>query len=329
MCDRHAKTDGGSGRVQFKKGLQESGVQLSEEALQALFRNVDSDCSGYISFDEFTVGVRPEMNDRRRGLVLQAFATMDVNGDGALTVDDVSGRYDCSLHPDVVAGTHTELDVLNNFLSVFDGTLGPKSAIVTPEKFLAYYSNISASIDNDDYFELVLRNVWHMSGGEGQFENTTCRRLLVTHEDGSQTVEEVTNDFEVSRDDLKARPPLLRSACSVTACNGAVNSDQWAQACMQCHALVQATVVRACMQAIKENLREQGIPVTKVALYGYVEEGADAGMLSSTSSPRRGNMPGSPGRLAAGGEASEPALQPEEAAAAYKSRMAQSNVSFA
>ena len=46
-------------------------------------------------------------------------------------------------------------------------------------------------IDNDDYFELMVRNAWHLSGGEGWSENTSCRRVLVTHTDGRQTVEEI------------------------------------------------------------------------------------------------------------------------------------------
>lgn len=87
--------------MQFKKGLRETGVHLSEEALQALFRNFDADCSGYISFDEFLYGVRPEMSDKRKALVLTVFKQMDINNDGALTVQDVSGRYDCSIHPEV------------------------------------------------------------------------------------------------------------------------------------------------------------------------------------------------------------------------------------
>ena len=61
----------------------------------------DADCSGYISFDEFLAGVRPEMSERRSQLVADVFSSMDVNNDGALTVQDVSGKYDCSLHPDV------------------------------------------------------------------------------------------------------------------------------------------------------------------------------------------------------------------------------------
>jgi hypothetical protein len=48
------------------------------------------------------------------------------------------------------------------------------------------YRAISACVDDDDYFELVLRNAWHISGGEGWCQNTTCTRVLVLHQDGHQ-----------------------------------------------------------------------------------------------------------------------------------------------
>ena len=56
-----------------------------------------------------------------------------------------------------------------------------------------------------------MRNAWHISGGEGASANTTCMRVLVTHADGSQTVEEVENDLGIRfgaravRDRLKSR----------------------------------------------------------------------------------------------------------------------------
>ena len=68
---------------------------------------------------------------------------------------------------------------------------------MTAQEFEQYYHNVSSSIDDDDYFELMMRNAWHISGGKGWCANSSNKRVLVTHADGSQTVEEVKNDLGV------------------------------------------------------------------------------------------------------------------------------------
>lgn len=60
---------------------------------------------------------------------------------------------------------------------------------MTVEEFEEYYSDVSASIDEDDYFELMMRNAWHIAGGEGAMENTTIPRHLVTDAQGNQSVQ--------------------------------------------------------------------------------------------------------------------------------------------
>ena len=63
---------------------------------------------------------------------------------------------------------------------------------VTKDEWKTYYDNVSMSIDDDDYFELMIRNTWHISGGEGWCANSSNKRVLVTRSDGSQSVEEVS-----------------------------------------------------------------------------------------------------------------------------------------
>ena len=66
-------------------------------------------------------------------------------------------------------------------------------------------------MDDDDYFELMIRNAWHISGGEGWCTNTTNRRVLVTHADGRQTVEEIKNDIGMKADDKAAMANNVKS----------------------------------------------------------------------------------------------------------------------
>ena len=66
---------------------------------------------------------------------------------------------------------------------------------ITKGEFLEYYRDMSTNIDDDDYFELMVRNAWHISGGEGAAANSSCLRVLVVHSDGSQEVVEVKDDL--------------------------------------------------------------------------------------------------------------------------------------
>ena len=77
---------------------------------------------------------------------------------------------------------------------------------VTEDDFLRYYANLSASVDDDDYFELMIRNAWHIAGGEGWCANTANKRVLVTNaKTGEQTVVDIesnpqynnSNDYKV------------------------------------------------------------------------------------------------------------------------------------
>jgi len=58
-------------------------------------------------------------------------------------------------------------------------------------------------MESDDYFELMVRNAWHISGGSGASGNTSCRRVLVTHDDGTEEIVEIENDLGVGPKDVE------------------------------------------------------------------------------------------------------------------------------
>ncbi|XP_063681109.1 calcyphosin-like protein isoform X2 [Bolinopsis microptera] len=146
---------------EFKKGISDYGLVLENEEIKDLFTTIDMDRSGYIDFDEFLRHLRPPMNKGRRELVLKAFNKLDKTGDGVITVDDLKGVYDVTKHPKYISGEWTEEQVFLKFLSSYD-TPNESDGLVTKEEFMNYYSGVSASIDNDAYFDLMMRNSWKL-----------------------------------------------------------------------------------------------------------------------------------------------------------------------
>ncbi len=108
------------------------------------------------------------MNAFRKTLVDKAFDRLDIDHSGVVDSSDIKGMYNPSKHPAVMEGRKTEDQVLQEFLETFElhhniRAKQEKDYKVTREEFHEYYNNISASIDNDEYFEVMMTNAWNLS----------------------------------------------------------------------------------------------------------------------------------------------------------------------
>jgi hypothetical protein len=114
------------------------------------------------------------MNPGRKKLVAQAYKKLDKDGNGWIDINDIKGVYSAKTHPDVLSGKKTEEQILLEFLETFETHHNCRDNeapdhVVTKEEFEEYYNNISASIDNDQYFELMMNNAWKINDGDRNY----------------------------------------------------------------------------------------------------------------------------------------------------------------
>ena len=68
-------------------------------------------------------------------------------------------RAHAERHPKYKSGEWTLDQVLRHFLDTYD-TPGYEDGIVTRDEFLNYYSGVSCTVDDDAYFDLMMRACW-------------------------------------------------------------------------------------------------------------------------------------------------------------------------
>ena len=156
--------DGALDREDFKWGLFDYGVRLSDEEFAMVLAHFDRDGNGVISFDEFLRALRDDLSPARREIIAQAYSKLDANCDGTVTFSDIRELYDASSHPDVLAGRLSSDEALRDFMSVWNRHV--PDDVITFDEFLDYYTDVSCSVDTDGEFLQIVRNAWRLPGAD-------------------------------------------------------------------------------------------------------------------------------------------------------------------
>ncbi|XP_037953937.1 calcyphosin-like protein isoform X2 [Teleopsis dalmanni] len=145
---------------EFTKGIHDYGLEATDDEIKDMFQTFDEDGSGSISMTEFLLKLRPPMSQCRLDIIDEAFNKMDKTADGVITIEDLKNVYSVRDNPKYKSGEMSEDDILTEFLQNFEGGRGDNDGKITKEEFVNYYATISASIDNDLYFDLMMRRAF-------------------------------------------------------------------------------------------------------------------------------------------------------------------------
>jgi len=155
-------------------------MNFNEQEISSLFALFDIYGYGYINYEEFMLSVRGQIHPRRRQLIAWAWYSIDYNKEGFVDPEEVIGRFNAAMHPDVKSAFKTPQECFRDFMKAFEVS-GEIPGKVSRMEFENYYYNVSASIERDEYFEQLMRYVWNLNEstlGSGNF----YRRYNVVHQ---------------------------------------------------------------------------------------------------------------------------------------------------
>ena len=162
-------------RNEFKKAVTDFRVEIPLDQIDTIFNAFDLNRDGTIDYDEFVRMIKGDLNPNRLALVKKAFTKLDKDGSGIVDIDDIKDVYNASRHPDVLAGKKTKDQILVEFLETFEMHHNIQNGEqadgrITMNEFIEYYTNISASLDNDEYFAIMMNNSWNLSGDASSYK---------------------------------------------------------------------------------------------------------------------------------------------------------------
>ena len=154
---------------EFIKFCHDYRMPLSGNEINNLFEEFDTNKNGEINYEEFVSAFVGEMNERRKRLITILFETFDKNRKGVIDLDDIRNSYNANNHPDVVSGKKTEDEILAEFLdflqyhfSLLKSDKEQEINKINIEEFLAFFNNISAGVEDDDYFENIIKSGFNL-----------------------------------------------------------------------------------------------------------------------------------------------------------------------
>ena len=100
------------------------------------------------------------MSQSRKKVIEDAFKSLSLKANGKLTLDDIAKNYDVSRHPEVVSSKRTMEEVYMEYMTNW-GIEDP-GYLVSVEKFMEYYSDISSCIRDDEGFIQLVKCEWKL-----------------------------------------------------------------------------------------------------------------------------------------------------------------------
>ena len=151
-------------RGQFESILHSAQIRLSKHVAYEVFQvfRVRHAYQDLIHFWQFLNSISHTWNDRRRRITHRAFQTLDANGDGQITVQEMASGFDAKKHPNVLYSNADPNKLSNSFYNLLESAGTPNSPLNAKQWIRLLRYTMSACEQSDDRYEEIMQAVWGM-----------------------------------------------------------------------------------------------------------------------------------------------------------------------
>lgn len=146
-------------RVDLRIALVEWGLNLNGRYLDTALDMVDKGKMGLVDIREFMEVIRGPLSANRIASLKRVFNYIDETQEGFVSVPDLRRRFRGEDHPLVSIGGFTEEQAFDHMLRMFETNNRPPTRI-SINMFTDYYGDLSGAIEDDDYFDAILKSNW-------------------------------------------------------------------------------------------------------------------------------------------------------------------------
>ena len=143
--------------------IQQLNLNISSNDIYEFFNYLDVEKIGRVSTNVILNVLKGELNDRRKIYLNKVFKILDSEKKGEISINKLKNIFDAKNHPDVLNNNKSENELYNQFCYTLDIFIRFSNILnyrINNEQFIEYYSGVSPSIKDDDYFEQILNNIW-------------------------------------------------------------------------------------------------------------------------------------------------------------------------
>ncbi|KRW99290.1 hypothetical protein PPERSA_07062 [Pseudocohnilembus persalinus] len=159
---------------QFKQALQRFRVDVTESEIEIVFNLFDKQLSKYINYRFFLYTLRGELDGFRTIVVQTVFDKIDTDRDGEVTLTECFQNFSARNHPEVKNNRKSEEEVNQEFREslILHHQLEGNSQyeIITKHQFFQYFSYLSSTIQDNSYFESIMRQAFKISNETNLFQ---------------------------------------------------------------------------------------------------------------------------------------------------------------